>query len=127
MSRAPTAVPHHGRCRVCGKLRYATRVDARKAAQVAYGRKLRAYRCGDWWHYGHLPASTLRGAGPPDDRTRRARFAAGCPTPGRVGYHTADAATRAAAARGDARPPRACRCGRWHLDAPAARVERCAS
>jgi hypothetical protein len=41
----------HGTCPVCGKIRYASRASARKAGSVLFtGTRLRAYRCGTWWH-----------------------------------------------------------------------------
>lgn len=40
-----------GLCGRCGRARYATRGQARRAARIAVpGRRLRAYRCGDVWH-----------------------------------------------------------------------------
>lgn len=51
---------HVGRCRRCGKRRYPTRRDARRAARLAHpGEHLRAYRCGGYWHIGH-PTRTTR-------------------------------------------------------------------
>lgn len=45
---------HHGRCPHCGKLRYDDRVTARRAAKNMYpSERMHAYRCGDYWHYGH--------------------------------------------------------------------------
>jgi hypothetical protein len=36
-------------CPADGKLRYLTRADAKRAARVK-SRRLRAYRCGQFWH-----------------------------------------------------------------------------
>jgi len=51
-----------GRCPDCGKLRYATRSEARKAARQQGGH-LHPYRCGDYWHltsYSHLQRAAYR-------------------------------------------------------------------
>jgi len=51
-----------GTCPDCGKKRYATRKDARRAARAFHRTEsLRAYRCGDWHHYGHSPKWRKRG------------------------------------------------------------------
>lgn len=48
----------------CGKIRYSTRRDARKAARDQFpGDHLTAYLCGDWWHFGHIPKRVLHGRG----------------------------------------------------------------
>jgi hypothetical protein len=45
------AVLQLGLCGRCGRARYATRADARRAARIAApGTRLRAYRCGNAWH-----------------------------------------------------------------------------
>lgn len=45
------AVLQMGLCGRCGRARYATRSQARRAARIGMpGRRLRAYRCGDAWH-----------------------------------------------------------------------------
>ncbi len=56
-------IPAVGRCSTCGKVCY----PSRKAAKIA-GRRLNmgseplsAYRCGDYWHLGHLPYEVRRG------------------------------------------------------------------
>lgn len=50
------------RCSTCGKWCYPTRKAARRAARAFHpGHPMRAYQCGDWWHYGHKPAWLIRG------------------------------------------------------------------
>jgi hypothetical protein len=40
-----------GQCPVCGKVRYLSRREAREAAARAHpGQRMRAYRCGGYWH-----------------------------------------------------------------------------
>lgn len=52
---------HVGTCRGCGKRRYPTRRDARRAARLAHpGEHLRAYPCGMFWHLGHPRRSGVR-------------------------------------------------------------------
>lgn len=52
-----------GVCPTCGKRRYPSRRDARKAARLAHpGDHLRAYLCGAFWHLGHPRHSGMRGA-----------------------------------------------------------------
>jgi hypothetical protein len=58
----------HGSCPTCGKRRYASRLLARAAGRVI-DRTMSAYRCGDYWHLGHLPSAVRRGA-----RTRREHY-----------------------------------------------------
>lgn len=51
-----------GRCQ-CGKLRYLTRKAAKQDAN-RYRKQLGrmdTYRCGDFWHLGHLPGRVRRG------------------------------------------------------------------
>jgi hypothetical protein len=44
---------HEGRCRVCGRLRYRSRVDARHAGLLAHpGGHVRAMKCCGFWHVG---------------------------------------------------------------------------
>jgi hypothetical protein len=53
---------HNGRCHTCGKFRYLRRADAKKAARANHPNDvMRAYLCGDTWHYGHTPAWVKRG------------------------------------------------------------------
>lgn len=52
-----------GVCPTCGKRRYPTRRDARRAARLAHpGEHMRAYPCGSFWHLGHPRYSGTRGA-----------------------------------------------------------------
>lgn len=55
MSRRDAAfLTDHGRC-PCGKIRWASRADAKAfAKQHHQGEHVRAYHCGDFWHLGHL-------------------------------------------------------------------------
>lgn len=51
-----------GRCPACGKRRYPSRTDARKAIRRAHpGERMQAYRCEGFWHIGHLPHGVRRG------------------------------------------------------------------
>lgn len=67
------------RCPTCGKLRYLSRAHAKKTAKRLQRRRegrLNAYRCGAFWHIGHLPKSVVHGEvrrdeiGPTTPRTR---------------------------------------------------------
>lgn len=52
----------HGRCPDCGKKRWPSRRAAnRAAARLPGGQRLSAYRCGDYWHLGHLPRPVTAG------------------------------------------------------------------
>lgn len=43
-------------CPTCGKRRYLTRKQARQFARKLHpGERLSPYKCGDYWHLGHLP------------------------------------------------------------------------
>ena len=51
--------PSYGECPDCGKVRYLSRRDARRAVarMKGNGGKARhAYRCGDYWHLTSRPA-----------------------------------------------------------------------
>lgn len=49
-------------CPDCGKRRYLTRVDAKRAARaLSPAEPLRAYLCGTSWHIGHNPGWRVRG------------------------------------------------------------------
>lgn len=49
-------------CPTCGKRRYQTRKQARQAAKHNHpGDHQTAYKCGNYWHHGHLPADILDG------------------------------------------------------------------
>lgn len=50
-------------CPDCGKVRYLTRSAAKKASRL-YGGKMSPYRCGEFWHCGHLPPQIRRGMAP---------------------------------------------------------------
>lgn len=55
-------------CPDCGKLRYLSRRHARARARVIKdGTHMNAYRCGDFWHLGHLPPSVRTGDATRDD------------------------------------------------------------
>lgn len=52
------------RCPDCGKVRYLSRSIARKVAKNLNRRRpghLNAYRCGSFWHVGHLPSAVIAG------------------------------------------------------------------
>lgn len=48
-------------CGECGKRCYSTTRRDAKVAGRAVDRACRPYRCGDWWHFGHLPKVVLVG------------------------------------------------------------------
>jgi hypothetical protein len=54
-----------GQCPTCGKVRYLTKATAKKHARRHVGRGittgLSAYRCGAFWHLGHLPTAVKTG------------------------------------------------------------------
>jgi len=52
-----------GTCRTCGKRCYLTKQLAKRAVrQMAHRQgRLNAYRCGDYWHLGHLPSDVVDG------------------------------------------------------------------
>ena len=51
-----------GRCPDCGKMRFQTRKQARKHARVRFpgDKRFSEYKCGDYWHIGHLPEHIVR-------------------------------------------------------------------
>lgn len=52
------------RCPECGKIRYLTRAHAKKTARRLRGPRrghLNAYKCGAFYHLGHLPADVVSG------------------------------------------------------------------
>lgn len=58
------------RCPTCGKVRFLTRSRAKKVAKNLNRRRpghLNAYRCGDFWHIGHLPSSVIKGDVPREE------------------------------------------------------------
>jgi hypothetical protein len=67
-------VPDAGLCPACGKRRYLSRRDAKTFARISSHHKHRgmtAYRCGDFWHLGHLPAGVKSGRYTRDDLARK--------------------------------------------------------
>lgn len=52
-----------GFCEQCRKVCYVSR-RAAKADALRHGARLSAYRCGAYWHAGHLPAFVVRGDAP---------------------------------------------------------------
>lgn len=49
-------------CPDCGKRRYGSRKDAKRAARARHpGDHLAEYRCGGFWHVGHLPQAAALG------------------------------------------------------------------
>jgi len=60
-----------GACPTCGKVRFTSRKDARAAGRRLKhtGDPLSAYRCGDYWHIGHLPTDIRRGVRSRDQMT----------------------------------------------------------
>ncbi|HET6633474.1 MAG TPA: hypothetical protein VFH77_00450 [Streptomyces sp.] len=48
-------------CGDCGKRCFETRADAKRSAQQHPGRRMRAYRCGQFWHIGHVPRRVKAG------------------------------------------------------------------
>ncbi|MGP4114622.1 hypothetical protein ACTWP5_27400 [Streptomyces sp. 4N509B] len=63
-SRAPKGL-YVGTCPICHKHQYRTRQDARRVGRSLYpGHVLRAYRCGEYWHFGHIPQDVRRGERP---------------------------------------------------------------
>jgi hypothetical protein len=61
------------RCPECGKYRYLTKSEAKRAARRIKGRigRLNAYRCGDFFHLGHLPGGVIQGRNTRNDLERR--------------------------------------------------------
>lgn len=60
-SKATTGIAL-GTCGLCGKYAYETRAKVKSRARLQAGQKLNIYRCGDYWHMGHLPQSVRNGA-----------------------------------------------------------------
>ena len=51
-----------GTCRECGKLCWTSKKNAKSAAKREHpSERLAVYRCGQWWHYGHLTRAIQRG------------------------------------------------------------------
>lgn len=56
------AVRTIGRCWECGKQSFKDRKTAKRAAQIVHpGEQMRAYRCGDAFHLGHLDERIVHG------------------------------------------------------------------
>lgn len=56
------AGPHIGTCPTCGKRCFTTRADARKARKKLPNHKgMTTYKCGAYWHTGHLPKNVMLG------------------------------------------------------------------
>lgn len=55
--------PAGGVCATCGKRRYLTKGSAKRAIRGFRGRegRMNAYRCGDFWHIGHMPEALRHG------------------------------------------------------------------
>lgn len=51
------------RCPSCGKVRFLSKADAKKTIGRMKGRngRMHAYRCGDFWHLGHVPSDLKHG------------------------------------------------------------------
>lgn len=61
-------IPGGEPCPTCGKKSWLTRADAKAMARrIPGGRSLSAYRCGNYWHLGHLPRPVATGALTRDD------------------------------------------------------------
>lgn len=59
-------------CPTCGKRRFLSKTQAKQSARrMRRGGKprLNAYRCGDFWHLGHLPDVVRHGGATRDDIT----------------------------------------------------------
>jgi hypothetical protein len=59
-------VHHVGRCPRCGKRRYTSKRDAKAVIRQLRDR-MNAYRCGEYWHVGHLPKPVIAGDAGRDD------------------------------------------------------------
>ncbi len=61
-----------GTCPHCGKQCHVSRKAAKKAGRTIHpGAHLGEYQCGDFWHYGNLPAVVRHGHLTRDDLTPR--------------------------------------------------------
>jgi len=56
---------HIATCTTCGKRCYTSKAVAKRVARSLKGDRsgghLSAYRCGTYWHLGHLPSLVVRG------------------------------------------------------------------
>lgn len=58
----PTIKHPIGTCGECGKLCWTNKKVAKQAAKRNHPEeKMCVYRCGQWWHYGHLDYPVSRG------------------------------------------------------------------
>lgn len=62
-------------CPTCGKREYVSKAAAKHAIRAMKGRvgRLNVYRCGNYWHIGHLPADVVMGRIARTDLTPRRR------------------------------------------------------
>jgi hypothetical protein len=68
------------RCETCGKVRFRNRKAARARAKKLYpGDHMSTYKCGEYWHIGHIPWAVRRGVRARDEG----------PTPPSVGQQEA--------------------------------------
>lgn len=52
-------------CETCGKKCYASRKIAKDSARAVHpSERMSVYRCGDYWHYGHMPNAVRFGVLP---------------------------------------------------------------
>lgn len=78
MKRHHSFIPGGTICPDCGKRRWLSRADAKTIAKrlpQGKGIGLHPYRCGDFWHLGHLPRAVIAGALTRDDIQPRRRDA----------------------------------------------------
>lgn len=70
------ASAHHGSlgtCEVCGKRCYLTKQAARRARSRRFpGERMSVYRCGDFYHLGHLPGRVIAGDKPRSEIPKKA-------------------------------------------------------
>jgi hypothetical protein len=63
-------VPNGGPCPTCGKRRFPTRADAKKVAKRMHESSMGVYRCGVYYHLGHLPDPVVQGKIPREALSR---------------------------------------------------------
>lgn len=65
-------VPGGTPCPTCGKKQWYTRADAKAVAKKGHqGDSVNVYRCGEFFHIGHLPAAVRRGLSTRSDIVNR--------------------------------------------------------
>lgn len=70
---SPNPRGYIGHCSLCGKRCFSTKRWAKNAAKTAHpGDHFNAYKCGTYWHYGHLPQRVKLGDLPRNAITRKA-------------------------------------------------------